>query len=146
MFFWYPFLVSYLSGLKKPEAYRTATQDRARQLKINAIIIKGERIHSLPPVHTSQNAQVKVSINMGTIRYINAKVIPKVQSIKYANISTGRGRSSNLSPRSASLISCCSICFECSSASIFRPALMASFFKATKLLNFIFKLVSLYLT
>ena len=120
-------MVCYLSGLKKPEAYRTATLDSARQQKINVIIIEGERIHSLPPVHASQHTQVNKIITIGTIRYINAKVITKLPSMKYANISTGRGRSSNLSPRSASLFSCCSICFEYSSASIFRPALVASF-------------------
>jgi len=53
-------LVSNLSGLKKPQAYRTATLDRVRQLKINAIIIKGERIHLLSPVHASQNTQVNL--------------------------------------------------------------------------------------
>ena len=42
---------------------------------------------------------------IGTNRYINAKDITKLPSIKYANISRGRGRSSNLSPPSASLFS-----------------------------------------
>jgi len=53
-------LVCYLSGLKKPEAYRTATLDSARQQKINVIIIEGERINLLALVHASQNTQVNL--------------------------------------------------------------------------------------
>ena len=43
---------------EKPEVYRTAPLDSARQQKINVIIIEGERINLLPLVHASQNTQV----------------------------------------------------------------------------------------